>query len=98
MKRTNVIVDGKLLEEAKRLSGEPTNSATINHALRELVRTIKIDEGLRILGGSHAWQGNLDEMRRDRRFDPVTESAATMIRDTPVADDRKRKKKRGSRR
>jgi hypothetical protein len=41
MKRTNVIVDEKVLEKAKELSGEKTYSATINRALEEMVRKIK---------------------------------------------------------
>jgi hypothetical protein len=38
MKRTNVIVEEEVLEEARRLSGEKTYSATINRALQEMVR------------------------------------------------------------
>jgi Arc/MetJ family transcription regulator len=87
MKRTNVVLDEKLLDEAKRLSGQPTYSATINHALRELVRLNNIAEGLKILGGSHAWEGNLEEMRRDRQFDaPARQPEA-----------QRRKARRGSR-
>ncbi len=38
MKRTNLMVDEKLLEEARAASGERTYSATVNTALEELVR------------------------------------------------------------
>jgi Arc/MetJ family transcription regulator len=38
MKRMNVVVDEKLLEDARRLMGEKTYSAAINRALEEVVR------------------------------------------------------------
>ncbi|HEX7830850.1 MAG TPA: type II toxin-antitoxin system VapB family antitoxin [Thermoanaerobaculia bacterium] len=38
MKRTNVILDEKLLEEARRASGEKTYSATITKALEAMVK------------------------------------------------------------
>ena len=40
MKRTNVILDEALLEEALRRSGEKTYSATINRALQERVHKL----------------------------------------------------------
>ena len=64
MKRTNLVLDGELLEEAVKLSGERTYSKTVDRALRELIRRIKAG---RILGvaGSGLWEGNLSEMRQD---------------------------------
>jgi Bacterial antitoxin of type II TA system, VapB len=38
MKRTNVVLDEKLLEKARRVGGEKTYSATITKALEEYVR------------------------------------------------------------
>lgn len=38
MKRVNVVVDEGLLEDARRLSGEKTYSATITKALEDVVR------------------------------------------------------------
>lgn len=64
MKRTNVVLDEELLEEAQRLSGQKTYSGTIELALRELVRRAKARQIL-ALRGSGAWQGDLGEMRRD---------------------------------
>ena len=66
MKRTNLVLDEKLLEEALRLSGERTYSGVVNRALVDLVRRIK---ARRILDLAHSglWQGNLAEMRGDRR-------------------------------
>lgn len=42
MKRTNVILDEELLEQARKASGERTYSATINRALDELVRRNRV--------------------------------------------------------
>lgn len=64
MKRTNVVIDEHLLEEAVRVSGERTYSRTIERALEELVRRAQarsIDQ----LTGSGLWKGDLSEMRRD---------------------------------
>jgi Arc/MetJ family transcription regulator len=66
MKRTNVVLDTDLLEEATRLSGQKTWSATIQRALEEFVRRAKAGKILE-LRGSGLWEGDLAEMRRDRR-------------------------------
>ncbi len=65
MKRTNLVLDEQLLEEATRLSGEKTYSATVQRALAELVRRIRARRILE-LRGSGLWQGDLAEMRADR--------------------------------
>jgi Arc/MetJ family transcription regulator len=65
MKRTNVVLNEDLLEEATRLSGERTYSRTIERALEDYVRRIKARRILE-LAGSGLWEGNLAEMRRDR--------------------------------
>ncbi|PYR37974.1 MAG: DUF2191 domain-containing protein [Acidobacteria bacterium] len=64
MKRTNVVLNEQLLEEAVRLSGERTYSRTIERALEEMVRRAKA-RGLDQLAGSGRWVGSLSEMRRD---------------------------------
>lgn len=66
MKRTNVVLDERLLEEATRLSGEKTYSRTIARALDDFVRRAKARRILE-LRGSGLWQGDLAEMRRDAR-------------------------------
>jgi Arc/MetJ family transcription regulator len=65
MKRTNVVVDEHLLEEAVRVSGERTYARTIERALEEMVRRAKA-RGILELAGSGAWTGDLSEMRADR--------------------------------
>jgi Arc/MetJ family transcription regulator len=65
MKRTNLVLDGDLLEEATRLSGERTYSRTVERALREMVRRVKARQILD-LAGSGLWKGDLPVMREDR--------------------------------
>jgi Arc/MetJ family transcription regulator len=64
MKRTNLVLDEALLEEATRLSGEKTYSAAVNRALTEYVRRIRAGRILS-LAGRGLWEGSLSEMRRD---------------------------------
>ena len=66
MKRTNLVLDEQLLEEAVRLSGERTYSRTVERALEEFVRRIKAGRIFE-LTGSGLWEGNLQEMRGDTR-------------------------------
>ena len=66
MKRTNLVLDEDLLAEATRLSGEKTYSAAVQRALRDFVRRAQARQILE-LRGSGLWEGNLAEMRRDRR-------------------------------
>lgn len=65
MKRTNVVLDEDLLEEAVRLSGERTYSAAIQKALKRFVQQAKARKILD-LQGSGSWEGHLDEMRDDK--------------------------------
>lgn len=58
------MLDEATLEEALRLSGERTYSATVDLALRELVRRARAGRILE-LAGSGLWEGNLAEIRGD---------------------------------
>ena len=64
MKRTNVVLDEQLLEEAVRVSGERTYARTIERALEEMVRRAKV-HGIDQLAGSGLWVGDLSTMRGD---------------------------------
>jgi Arc/MetJ family transcription regulator len=66
MKRTNLVLDERLLEEATRLSGEKTWSRTVERALEDFVRRHKARQILE-LAGSGAWEGDLAAMRSDTR-------------------------------
>jgi len=65
MKRTNLVLDGDLLEEATRLSGERTYSRAVERALRDFVRRAKARRILD-LAGSGLWEGDLSVVREDR--------------------------------
>lgn len=64
MKRTNLVLDEHLLEEAKRLTGARTYSATVDKALQELVRRTRARQILD-LQGTGLWDGDLAAMRND---------------------------------
>ncbi len=64
MKRTNLVLDERLLEEATRLSGERTYSRAVDRALAEFVRRARAGKILE-LAGAGLWEGDLAEMRRD---------------------------------
>lgn len=64
MKRTNLVLDERLLEEATRLGGERTYSRTVERALEDFVRRIKARQIL-TLAGSGLWEGDISEMRGD---------------------------------
>ena len=65
MKRTNLVLNEDLLEEATRLSGERTYSKAVERALSEMVRRVKARQILD-LAGSGLWQGDLTVMREDK--------------------------------
>jgi hypothetical protein len=60
------MVDEVLLAEAVRLSGSRSYSDAVRRALEDLVRRIKARRILEF-AGSGLWEGDLREMRRDRR-------------------------------
>ncbi|HMO18807.1 MAG TPA: type II toxin-antitoxin system VapB family antitoxin [Oligoflexia bacterium] len=65
MKRTNLILDENLLNTASRLFGEKTYSDTVNRALDEAIKAVKI-RGILDFRGSGLWEGALSEMRDDK--------------------------------
>jgi Arc/MetJ family transcription regulator len=65
MKRTNLVLDEQLLEEATRLSGERTYSRTVERALRDFVQRARARRILD-LAGSGLWEGSLPVVREDR--------------------------------
>jgi Arc/MetJ family transcription regulator len=60
--RTNIEIDGKLMAEAMRVAGLDTKKATVDFALRELVRRRR-RAAARSLRGTVEWYGDLDESR-----------------------------------
>ena len=65
MKRTNVVLDEKLVQDCIKATGIKTQKALIDHALRELLRH-ENQIGILELKGRINWDGNLDEWRQGR--------------------------------
>jgi Arc/MetJ family transcription regulator len=60
--RTNIEIDDKLMAEAMRAAGLDTKKATVDFALRELVRRRR-RAAVASLRGNVEWLGDLDESR-----------------------------------
>ena len=65
MKRTNIVLDEKLLMKGKKLTGLKTSKALIDFALRELVRR-RNQHRILELRGAIEWEGDLSQMRMAR--------------------------------
>ncbi|NEJ70906.1 type II toxin-antitoxin system VapB family antitoxin [Rhizobium phaseoli] len=66
--RTNIDIDDALLDAAMTATGLATKKATIEQALRSLVDRHHRKNAIADLSGI-GWEGDLDEMRRDRPDD-----------------------------
>ena len=62
--RTNVVIDDALMAAALKASGLKTKRQAIEEGLRLLVKTRR-QARVRRLRGKLAWEGSLDDMRRD---------------------------------
>jgi len=62
--RTNIEIEDQLMREAIRSSVKRTKRATVEEALRLLVR-VKAQTGIRRFRGNIRREGNLEESRRD---------------------------------
>ena len=71
MKRTNLVLDGDILNEARQTLGAKTYSETVNKALAELVRRHRARSIVEFFGKG-LWKGDLSEMREDRPRRPGT--------------------------
>ena len=65
MKRTNIVLDDKLVDECMKTTGISTQRALIDHALRDLLRHETQTKILELKGNVH-WKGDLSEWRRGR--------------------------------
>lgn len=63
--RTNIVLDAELLESAMEYSGQRTRRAVVDEALRLFVR-MGAQQTLLDMFGKVAWDGDLDELRKDR--------------------------------
>jgi Arc/MetJ family transcription regulator len=62
--RTNIDIDDELLKEAMKATGQKTKKATVEEALREIVKRAGQRQALNELQGI-GWEGDLDEIRRN---------------------------------
>ena len=62
--RTNVVIDDKLMSMALRSCACRTKRSAIESGLRLLIQ-VNSQKNLRSLKGKIAWEGSLDEMRKD---------------------------------
>lgn len=62
--RTNIEIDDKLLAEAMAATGATTKRATVEEALRTVIRIHRQQRAMRDLKGI-GWEGDLDQMRKD---------------------------------
>ena len=63
--RTNIVIDDKLMKDALRLTGIQTKKEVVQLGLETLIRLKKQSEILKYKG-KLKWEGNLDEMRKDK--------------------------------
>jgi Arc/MetJ family transcription regulator len=68
--RTNIEIDDDLLAQAMAASGLDTKKATVEEALRALVRQHRRRQAIQDMIGL-GWQGDLDAIRRDRPDDSL---------------------------
>lgn len=65
MKRTNIVLDEKLVEIGKKATGLKSSKAVVDFALRELIRHSNQKRILELFG-TVEWVGNLRQMRSMR--------------------------------
>lgn len=65
-KRTNIVLDEKLVGKCLQITGLKTKRAVVEYALHELLRLHQQSKMLK-LKGKIRWEGDLSEMRRDRK-------------------------------
>ena len=92
--RTNIEIDDELLREAMKATGQTTKRATVEEALRRVVRLIG-RSGLEDLEGI-GWEGDLDASVEIGPADPPRGIAGVLVVDTSVwiANFRARKSRR----
>jgi xanthine/CO dehydrogenase XdhC/CoxF family maturation factor len=104
MKRTNVVLDEKLLEHARRVTGEKTYSATITRALEKVVKQERFRQALAefdrlSLQGGMFHPDYLAEKAANSIFDEPKVRVAANVKRVPASKkaSKKRNAPRGSR-
>jgi len=63
--RTNIVIDDQLMKDTMKATGLRTMRESVELALRTLLR-LQRQQDIRKLRGKLAWEGDLEQMRRDR--------------------------------
>ena len=63
--RTNIEIDDTLMREVLRVTGFKTKREAVESGLRTLLK-LRQQEAVRKFRGKLHWEGDLDEMRRDK--------------------------------
>jgi Arc/MetJ family transcription regulator len=63
--RTNIVLDDKLIQRAKKLTGIKTKREVVHEALRLLI-LLKEQAEVRTLRGTLPWDGSLHDQRQSR--------------------------------
>ncbi len=66
MKRTNLVLDEKILEQTLRLSQKKTYSEAVMIAMKEFIRVNEFSKIFEFQG-SGIWSGDISEMRKDTK-------------------------------
>lgn len=69
MGRTNIEIDEKLIHRVMRRYGLKTKREAVDYALRKIDVVPMTREEALAMQGSHAWDGDLDEIRSGWRTD-----------------------------
>ena len=64
--RTNVVIDGDLMDEALKVSGLKTKKDAVAEGLKLLVQRKK-QENIKSLRGRLNWKGDLEDMGTDKK-------------------------------
>ena len=68
--RTNIEIDDALLKQAMEATGQSTKKATVEEALRQVVKNAELRQVIKDMRGL-GWEGDLDAMREGRIFEPL---------------------------
>lgn len=68
--RTNIEIDDELLKQAMKATGQSTKKATVEEALRQVVKNAELKQVIEDMRGL-GWEGDLDAMREGRVFEPL---------------------------
>ncbi|TYR31998.1 type II toxin-antitoxin system VapB family antitoxin [Mesorhizobium microcysteis] len=68
--RTNIDIDDDLMAEAMKATGLSSKKATVEEALKRLVRQNEQRKAIRDMIGM-GWEGDLDQMRQGRDFGEI---------------------------